>query len=538
MPNDAQSSAAVELLELRVLDGPNRFFTRPAVKLDFGAEVPGPASDVAATAGLAVRRLHVALDLPVPRVVVRLSADRRRASLVFPWRRRATAQAIAAAAARMALRQSTGRRELSALRALAPGPRPDVPRPRIPVIAVTGTNGKTTTTRLIAHIAESAGRRTGMTNSDGIYLRGKLVEAGDWTGFGGAGRVLAEPDLDLAVLETARGGILLRGIGYSANDVAVVTNVSADHLGLQGIDTLDELADVKAAVVRITRRSGWVVLNAADPRVWAMRRQTRARWYPFSTDPQAPQVEAALDRGGRAAVLHRGWLVLLAPGRPPRRVARVVDLPVTFAGLSHYNVANALAAAAAADAIGIEPDQIAAGLRSFSLDSAANPGRLNLYERNGVLAVVDFAHNEAGLAGLLEVCRSLASAPGRRAKGKVRLAVGTAGDRTDEILHNLGVLAAGADDVVISEKRHYLRGRDLEGMNAILRAGIAEGGYAAEVPALETELESLKALLARSRRGDVVAVMSHVERAEIFAWLEAEGYRPVDLDRLRKLVGA
>ena len=538
MPNDAQSAAGVELLELRVLDGPNRFFTRPAVKLDFGAESPGTASEVAATAGLAVRRLHVALDLPVPRVVVRPSADRRRVSLAFPWRRRARGQAIAAAAARMALGQSTDRRELSALRTLAPGPRPDLPRPRIPIVAITGTNGKSTTTRLIAHIAESAGRRTGMTNSDGIYLREKLVEAGDWTGFGGAARVLAESELDLAVLETARGGILLRGIGYAANDVAVVTNVSADHLGLQGIDTLDELADVKAAVVRITKRSGWVVLNAADPLVWAMRRQTRARWYPFSLDPTAPQVDAALDRGGRAAVLHRGWLVLLAPGRPPRRLARVVDLPVTFAGLSHYNIANALAAAAAADAIGIEPDQIAAGLRTFALDSADNPGRLNLYERNGVLAVVDFAHNEAGLAGLLEVCRSLASAPGRRTRGKVRLAVGTAGDRTDEILHNLGILAAGADDVVISEKRHYLRGRDLEGMNAILREGIAEGGYGGEVPAIETELGALQALLGRSRRGDVAAVMSHVERAEIFAWLETEGYRPVDLDRLRELVGA
>ncbi len=542
MPNDAQSPAGVELLELRVLDGPNRFFPRPAVKLEFGAEAPGAASDVAATAGLAVRRLHVALDLPVPRVAVRPSADRRRVSLVFPWRRRAIAQSIGAAAARMALGHSTERRELGALRAVASGPRPDLPRPRIPVVAITGTNGKSTTTRLIAHIAESAGLRTGMTNSDGIYLRGELVEAGDWTGFGGAGRVLAQPDLDIAVLETARGGILLRGIGYAANDVSVVTNISADHLGLQGIDTLDELADVKAAVVRITKRSGWAVLNAADPRVWAMRRQTRARWYPFSTDPNAPQIDAALDRGGRAAVLQRGWLVLLAAGRPPRRLARAVDLPVTFAGLSQANVANALAAAAAADAAGIPPDQIAAGLRSFAQDNADNPGRLNLYERNGVLALVDFAHNEASLTSLLEVCRALASAPGRRARGKVRgqvrLAVGTAGDRSDEILHNLGVLAAGADDVVICEKPHYLRGRDLEGMNAILREGIAEGGYSGSVPAIATELGALRELLARSRHGDVAAVMSHAERAEIFAWLQGEGYRPVDLERLQVLVGA
>ncbi|MDP9469037.1 MAG: Mur ligase, partial [Chloroflexota bacterium] len=169
---------------------------------------------------------------------------------------------------------------------------------------------------------------------------------------------------------------------------------------------------------------------------------------------------------------------------------------------------------------------------------ADNPGRLNLYEWNGRLVLIDFAHNEAGLAGLLDVSRSLASARGRRVRGKVRLGVGTAGDRTDEILHNLGVLAAGADDVVITEKHHYLRGRDLEGMNAILRGGIAEGGYAGEVAALETELGALQALLARSRRGDVVAVMSHGERAEIFAWLETEGYRPVGIKRLRELVGA
>ena len=159
-----------------------------------------------------------------------------------------------------------------------------------------------------------------------------------------------------------------------------------------------------------------------------------------------------------------------------------------------------------------------------------------------MLALVDFAHNEAGLAGLLDVCRALASAPGRRVRGKargqVRLGVGTAGDRTDEIIHNVGVLAGGADDVVISEKRHYLRGRDLEEMNAILRAGIAEGGYAGEVEAMANELGSLQALLARSRRGDVVVVMAHAERAEIFAWLESEGFKPVEADRLREMVGA
>jgi cyanophycin synthetase len=316
----------------------------------------------------------------------------------------------------------------------------------------------------------------------------------------------------------------------------VVTNVSADHLGLQGIDTVAELAEVKAAIVRITRRSGWAVLNAEDPLAWGMRRETRASWYAFSLDPDRPEVAETLARGGRAAVLRNGWVALLRPGRRALRLAKADELPVTFAGLSRYNVANALAAAAAADGLGISARNIRAGLRSFAGDSAANPGRLNLYERDGRLALVDFAHNEAGLVGLLEVCRGLTrdgATPGR-----VRLALGTAGDRTDEILHRLGVVAGErADEVVICEKRHYLRGRDLKAMNEILRAGVREGGYEAEVPAFPTELSALQALLERSEPGDVAAVMTHVERGEMFEWLVSAGYRPVDVEGLAELLG-
>ena len=542
MPNDARPEAEVELLELRVLDGPNRFFNRPAIKLEFGSETPSAAADVAAAAAIALRRLHVDLELPVPRVTARHSHDHLRAAIAFPWRRRARSQAIAAAAARIATGASSVRQELRALKAVAAGPMPALPRPRIPVVAITGTNGKSTTTRLIAHIATVAGLRVGMTNSDGIYIGSELVEAGDWTGFGGAARVLAEPKLDLAVLETARGGILLRGIGYAANDVAVVTNVSADHLGLQGIDTLDELAEVKGAVARITKRSGWVVLNADDPRAWRMRRETKGQWYPFTMDPESPNIELALDRGGRAAVVQRGWLVLLGAGRRPQRLVRIVDLPVAFAGLAQYNVANALAAAAAADALGIAASKIAEGLRSFALDTALNPGRLNLFERKGLLVLVDFAHNEAGLAGLLEVCRQLTEAAGRsarRARGKVRVAIGTAGDRSDEVLHGLGLLAgAMADEVVICQKPHYLRGREAAEMDEIMRAGVAEAGYVGPVEAFPTELAAMQGLIERARRGDVVAVMTHSERVDVFGWLEGEGFRQVDFGRLRDLVGA
>ena len=531
-PEPAQRTADVELVELRVLDGPNRFFTRPAVKLEFVGAVPGQAAEIAARAALAVRRLSQALDLPEPRMTTRHSVDRLRTVLAYPWRRRTISQAVGAAAARLALGRSSIRREVAGLRATALGPLPHLPRPRIPIVAITGTNGKSTTTRLIAHIATEAGRKVGMTNSDGIYVRGELVEAGDWTGFGGAARVLAEPGLQLAVLETARGGILLRGIGYAANDVSVVTNVSADHLGLQGVDTEDELAEVKGTIVRITKRDGWAVLNADDDRVWALRRQTRASIYAFSLEPDSPRVDEALDRGGRAAVYEDGSLVLRGAGRRPRRLAPAAELPVTAAGLSRYNIANALAASAACDALGISAPRIAAGLRSFAQDSAANPGRLNIFERRGTFAIIDFAHNEAGLQGLIDVARAIAR---RRA---VRLAVGTAGDRTDEILHALGVLAGGADDLVIAEKPHYLRGRTLEEMNALLRSGARDGGYTGEIEAIPNEITALQTVLGRARRGDVCAVMTHVERAEIFEWLAAQGFRPVGPDRLRTLVGA
>ena len=210
----------------------------------------------------------------------------------------------------------------------------------------------------------------------------------------------------------------------------------------------------------------------------------------------------------------------------PRRLLEAADLPVTFAGLSVHNIANALAGAAACDALGLTTRQIKAGLRTFAVDRSANPGRLNLFERDGVFALVDFAHNEAGLAGLLDVARAVAG------RHRVRLAYGTAGDRTDEILHRLGVLAASADDLVICEKRHYLRGRDLDEMNEILRAGAREGGYTGEIPAHETELKSLQALIARADPGDVCAVMAHVERAELFDWLESDGFRPVGVERL------
>jgi cyanophycin synthetase len=287
---------------------------------------------------------------------------------------------------------------------------------------------------------------------------------------------------------------------------------------------------VKSAIVRITKRDGWAVLNADDPRAWAMRRLTRANVYAFSLEGRTDAVNRALRHGGRAATLEDGWIVLRGATKRARRLLEAADLPMTVAGLARYNIANALAGAAACDALGLSTRQLREGLRTFAVDRTANPGRLNLYERDGVFALVDFAHNEAGLAGLLDVARAIAG------RHSVRLAYGTAGDRTDQIIRSLGVLAAGADDLVICEKRHYLRGRDLDEMNEILRAGAREGGYAREIPAHETELSSLQALIGRADRGDVCAVMAHVERTELFEWLEGAGFRGVAPDRLRTLI--
>jgi cyanophycin synthetase len=283
-------------------------------------------------------------------------------------------------------------------------------------------------------------------------------------------------------------------------------------------------------VVSITKRTGWAVLNADDDLTWGMRRRTRANVYAFSMDPASERVERVLDAGGRAAVFEDGALVIRGAGRRPRRLAIAADLPVTVAGLSTYNIANALAASAACDALGIPLARISRGLQSFARDSAENPGRLNLFERDGVFVLIDFAHNEAGLAGLMDVARSVARS------GSVRLAFGTAGDRTDEILHRLGALAGGADDVVIAEKEHYLRGRQLDEMNELLRDGARAGGYGGDIPTAPTEVEALLQLLGSARRGDVCAVMAHVERAELFGLMTERGFTPVGVERLRELV--
>ncbi|MGA8247737.1 MAG: Mur ligase family protein [Nocardioides sp.] len=544
------------LIELRVLEGPNLYFPRAAVKLTL--DITPLASAPTMTATRLARRIGLANALPgepdtgfrqrfavraVTRLVraiahesgtsrlavrVRPTSDPHQIVVAYPWRHRGRAEEMGRAVAAVLdavpgedVEEAVGH-AAEQVAAAPDGPPPGTITPHVPVVAVTGTNGKTTTSRMIAHIARTAGKVVGWSNTDGIYLDGELVEAGDYSGPSGAGRVLGLPGVEFAVTETARGGILLKGIGVTRNDVSVVTNVSADHLGLQGIDTLDQLAEVKAVVPRITRRRGWAVLNGDDPRVFAMRGVIRARPWAFSRDPDSPAIRETLNDGGRATTVIDGWVAVLSPGRDPDPVVELVDVPMTLAGLSRFNVENALAATSAALAAGIPRETVVEGLRSFRPDPEHNPGRMNFFtvqvDGGAASVVIDLAHNEAGLEALIEIMDGV-----RRPGARLLLGLGAVGDRTDELIGRLGEIGGmGADVVAIGHKERYLRGRTLEGLDGLLREGAARVGVT-DVTSYGTEVECLAGLVHEARPGDVVGLMCHAQRQEVYDWIAAHG---------------
>jgi cyanophycin synthetase len=556
-----------DLVELRTLEGPNLYFPRPAIKLTVA--IPGWLRATAPR----LERMTVEMDAPSTLHPGERATDQRRRFaarvgahvtrqvahaagtrlavrgrpgpeadqivIAFPWRQRGTAEALAREVPGVLSDLLVTRRSLSRLatdaaaRVLAqpPGDAPSVPEPTIPVVAVTGTNGKTTTVRLLAHLVRSAGGSVAYSSTDGVYHDDDLVEAGDYSGFAGAGIALSQPGVEVAVLETARGGVLLRGIGTMHNDVAVVTNVSSDHLGLAGIHTLDELAEVKAAITRITRPEGWVVLNADDPRVMSMRRGAGGRPFLFSTDPSHPAIREVLSEGGRAITVLDGWLVIFGKGSAVRRLVALKELPVALAGIATHHVQNAMAATAAAFGIDLPEDAIVQGLRSFVQGSTTNPGRANVFTIDERVVVIDYAHNEAGMVGLTEILAGL------RPRGAgIWLALCAAGDRQNDILHALGYRAArGADHVVVAELPSYLRGRDPDDVVARLRAGAEDAG-ATDVPALPDEVQALTFMIDRSEPHDVIGLTALGQRPEVFDLLQRRGAVHADPAMVRRLV--
>jgi cyanophycin synthetase len=402
---------------------------------------------------------------------------------------------------------------------------------RIPIVSITGTNGKSTVTRLVTHILVEAGRRVGTTTSDGVLVNERLVEAGDWTGPAGAWKILSRSDLDVGVLETARGGLVLRGMGYESNEVGVITNVTSDHLDLQGIHTLPELAEVKSTVARVTKADGWAVLNADDPLVAAVARHVRSRVALFSlVSGGSAAVRRNVAGGGRGYVVRDGWMTELAGSRE-RRVVDVARVPITIGGLARHNVANALAAAAAARGLGVSIEHVAEGLIGFRPTLDRSPGRLNLYRLGSRIIIVDFAHNEAGVAAILDVAEGIAGGAAGRA-ASVTAIVGTAGDRPDDTLRGIARIAATrAQRVAIKETLKYLRGRPRESVVGELLAGVrAAGKPTADVPVYESETAALRAELADPEgRPRVVLLLCHEEREEVFQLLESLGARPIDV---------
>lgn len=405
---------------------------------------------------------------------------------------------------------------------------------RVPIIAVTGTNGKTTTSRMIAHIFKGLGRKVGMTSTDGVVIDERLVIKADASGPKSARMVLMNPRVDFAVMEVARGGILREGLGYDRNDVAVVTNVAPDHLGLRGINTLAELAAVKAVVVEAVPKNGFAVLNADDPHVRAMRRRCAGEviWFTLATPGSEIRefVDAHCRRGGRAVYLEptdRGDMIVIQHGRRAMQLAWTHLLPSTFGGTARFNVANSLAAAGAAFAAGAPLHDIRQGLRTFTTNYYLSPGRLNLVEVNNVEVFVDYCHNAAGMRALGDfVDRYAATREGRADLGRVSRigAIGSAGDRRDSDLRELGAVAARHFDVLVVREDSRLRGRRPGEAAELIREGVLEamqkgGVRCRQVDIVLDELQAVGHIMARANPGDLVVVCVD-KSAEVFAALE------------------
>ncbi|HEY7736673.1 MAG TPA: Mur ligase family protein [Candidatus Limnocylindrales bacterium] len=564
----------MRLVEIRLLEGPNVYRLVPVVKTEvaigrrrtwygqripgrhalvrLGAKVPARAwpDEVAALVAW-TRRLRADHDEGTGGVAVHRSSDPGHWIVTWPWQGAERAQLIAEAAVALAGRNVSAARRarltggqsraleqwqerIATARHTPPSWIRDADR-RMPVVSVSGTNGKSTTTRLITHILCRAGRRVGTTTSDGILINERLVEPGDWTGPGGAAQVLRRGDIDVAVLETARGGIVLRGVGYESNEASILTNVSSDHLDLQGIHTLPELAEVKATISRMTRPDGWVILNGDDPFVARVARHVRGQVALFSLrESRSAAVRRHVGAGGRGYLLRGDELVEVDEHRA-HTIAEIRDVPIAIGGLARHNIANALAASAGARALGATLAQVADGLADFRPSSDRSPGRLNLFRVGSRVVIVDFAHNEAGVQAILDVAQGIAAGAAGRA-APVTMIVGTAGDRPDDTLRGIGRIAAErADRVAIKETLKYLRGRSRESAIGEFLAGIKAGGKSpSDVPVYESETEALRAELAinsgaRADGGRVIVIMCHEEREEVLTLLSRLGGRPVDV---------
>ena len=391
----------------------------------------------------------------------------------------------------------------------------------VPTALVSGSNGKTTTVRLLAAMCTAHGWHAGYSSTDGVCADGAALEDGDWAGPAGARVALRDARVEAAVLETARGGILRRGLAVTGARAAVITNIQLDHFGEYGIDDLSALAAVKMVVTKGLASDGVLVLNADDPHLVAAAIAWRGETAWFSLDAPSPVIAAACRAGTPCAVLRAdGTLVLSAHGET-FVLGQAAQLPLTVGGLAVYNVANALGAALAAWAMGISVATIAEVLARFGAARTDNPGRLTQWTVNGATVLLDYAHNPEGIAGLLSVARALCGPDGR-----LLVLLGQAGNRVDDAIRELArvVAAARPAAVVLKDMDGYMRGRAPGEVPAILADELRACGVPAD--AIETELDEVRAaqrLVGMARSGDVVVLPVHARaaREQVSAWLDA-----------------
>jgi cyanophycin synthetase len=400
---------------------------------------------------------------------------------------------------------------------------------------------------MIAHIMKGMGRKVGLTSTDGIYVDGRVVRRADASGPKSASMVLQNPTVDFAVFEVARGGILREGLGYQRNDVAVVLNVTGDHLGLGGIHSIRQLAEVKRVVVEAVPRDGVAVLNADDPLVAAMARHCSGSVIYFSTDPEHERLKFQASRGRRAVTLEagrNGEMIVLRHGRKSMNLVWTHLIPATFEGRARMNVQNALAATAAAWAAGAHLHDIRQGLRTFTTSYFMAPGRMNMFELDGYRVIVDYAHNPPALRAVGEFVEALTeSSPGGArpiVTGRRIGVVATAGDRRDEDIREIGRVAASIFDEIIIREDENNRGRPRGGTAALIAEGIESAGTDRRATSVSThlvELDATREALDRAADGDVVVVcVDHANQI----WKELQRRQhggASETDGLRAVVG-
>ncbi len=375
---------------------------------------------------------------------------------------------------------------------------PPQTNPRIPIIAVTGTNGKTTTTRLIAHIMKQTQRTVGYTTTDGIYVDDHLVEAGDNTGSQSARLILQDPTVEVAVLETARGGILRSGLGFDSCDVGLVLNVTGDHLGIDGIETIEDMAALKAVVAEATLPQGYAVLNADDPLVSAMAQGTKAQIAYFSMNPQNELVQSHTRQGGLAAIYENGYLSILKADKI-LRIKQAVDVPLTLGGWAPFMIANALAASLAAFTQGVDLEEIRQALTSFRASARQTPGRMNLFNLGSYHALIDYAHNPASYRALGDF---VSHWPGERIG-----VVGAPGDRRDEDFIALGRLSAQIFDRILVKEDDDTRGRRRGEVANLICDGIEREKPDCPYKSILKEIEAIEVALDEAPQGSLVIVL-------------------------------